>query len=97
MFGLTEASVTIGVRFFRSIAGFYVVYGLSMAVRGFLEGNGDMFFSGAAGILALLVRIAGSYALKPVFDNMVVAYAEAFSWIFLLAILVLRYWRFRRG
>ena len=97
MFGLTEASVTIGVRFFRAIAGFYVVYGLSMAVRGFLEGNGDMFFSGAAGILALLVRIAGSYALKPVFDNMVVAYAEAFSWIFLLAILVLRYWRFRRG
>ena len=97
MFGLTEASVMIGVRFFRSIAGFYVVYGLSMAVRGFLEGNGDMFFSGAAGILALLVRIAGSYALKPVFDNMVVAYAEAFSWIFLLAILVLRYWRFRRG
>ena len=97
MFGLTEASVMIGVRFFRAIAGFYVVYGLSMAVRGFLEGNGDMFFSGAAGILALLVRIAGSYALKPVFDNMVVAYAEAFSWIFLLAILVLRYWRFRRG
>lgn len=30
-------------------------------------------------------------AFKPVFGNMVVAYAEAFSWIFLLAVLLLRY------
>ena len=98
LFGLTDDSVSIGKNFFYSIAGFYVIYGLSMAVRGFLEGTGDMLFSGVAGILALLVRILGSYALKPVFRNMVVAYAEAFSWIFLLAILLLRYlWKRKSG
>ena len=62
-----------------------------MAVRGSLEGRGDMLFSGIAGILSLGVRILCSYAFKPVFGNMVVAYAEAFSWIFLLAVLLLRY------
>ena len=91
MFGLTSESVVIGSRFFRSIASFYLIYGLSMAIRGYLEGTGNMIFSGVTGILALLVRIICSYALKPVFGNMVVAYAEAFSWMFLLAILLLRY------
>ena len=47
---------------------------------------------GAAGVAALLVRIVCSYGVWDVFGNMVVAYAEAFSWIFLLGILVWRYW-----
>ena len=76
---------------FRAISRFYMIYGISMAVRGCLEGRGDMLFSGIAGILSLGVRILCSYAFKPVFGNMVVAYAEAFSWIFLLAVLLLRY------
>ena len=58
---------------------------------GYLEGTGDMLFSVAAGVLSLLVRIACSYGFRPVFGNMVVAYAEAFSWIFLLAMFFLRY------
>ena len=90
LFGLTAGSVAIGRAFFHAIAGFYVIYGLSMAIRGYLEGTGDMLFSGAAGILSLVVRIACSYALRPVFGNMVVAYAEAISWVFLLALLLLR-------
>lgn len=76
---------------FHAISRFYMIYGISMAVRGCLEGRGDMLFSGIAGILSLGVRILCSYAFKPVFGNMVVAYAEAFSWIFLLAVLLLRY------
>ncbi len=91
IFGLTAESVEIGKDFFYSIAGFYLIYGLSMAIRGYLEGTGDMLFSGAAGVLSLLVRIACSYGFRPVFGNMVVAYAEAFSWIFLLAMFFLRY------
>ena len=96
MFGLTPESVAIGKNFFFSIAGFYFVYGFCMAVRGYLEGTGDMLFSGAAGIAALLVRIACSYGFRDLFGNMVVAYAEAFSWIFLLGLLVRRYWTRRR-
>lgn len=44
MFGLTTQSIEIGQSFFRSIASCYVIYGLAMAVRGYLEGTGDMLF-----------------------------------------------------
>lgn len=96
MFGLTPESVEIGKQFFIRIASFYVIYGLSMAVRGYLEGLGDMTFSGMAGIAALLVRIAASYALAGVFGRMVIAYAEAISWLVLLGLYLLRYgWKDR--
>lgn len=96
MFGLTPESVEIGRQFFIRLATFYVVYGLAMAVRGYLEGLGDMTFSGAAGIAALLVRIAASYALAGVFGRMVIAYAEAISWLVLLGLYLLRYaWKSR--
>lgn len=97
LFGLTQESVAIGKNFFHSIAGFYIIYGLSMAIRGYLEGVGDMVFSGVAGILSLIVRIVCSYGFKPIFGNMVVAYAEAFSWIFLLALYAFRLmWKKRK-
>lgn len=97
MFGLTPESVEIGRRFFTRLASFYVVYGLAMAVRGYLEGLGDMTFSGMAGIAALLVRITASYAFVGVMGRMVIAYAEAFSWIALLGIYLMRYaWKSRR-
>ena len=96
MFGLTPESVEIGRQFFIRLASFYMVYGLAMAVRGYLEGLGDMTFSGAAGIAALLVRIAASYALAGVFGRMVIAYAEAISWLVLLGLYLLRYaWKSR--
>lgn len=62
-----------------------------MAIQGYLEGTGDMLFSGIAGILSFCVRILCSHIFVPVFHSMVIACAEAFSWIFLLLILLLRY------
>lgn len=50
-----------------------------------------MLFSGIIGVCSLGVRIACSYAFKGVFGNRVIAYAEAFAWIFMLAMFVLRY------
>lgn len=96
MFGLTQESVTIGGSFFRTIASFYLVYSLAMALRGYLEGMGDMIFSGAAGIAALAVRIVCSYAFAGVFGRKVIAYAEAFSWLVLLGVYLLRYIWVRR-
>ena len=85
-----------GLTFFIRLASFYVVYGLAMAVRGYLEGLGDMTFSGMAGIAALLVRIVSSYALAGVLGRMVIAYAEAISWLVLLGLYLLRYaWKSR--
>ena len=47
--------------------------------------------TGIAGVLSPLLRIVCSYAFRPVFQNMVVAYAEALSWIFLILMYLGRY------
>lgn len=91
IFGLTPESVEIGKSFFYSIAVCYVVYGLAMALRGFLEGIGDMLFSALTGIASLGVRIAASYAFVDIFGRMIIGYAEAFSWVFLLVVYFIRY------
>ena len=93
MFGLSPETTAIGRVFFHRIAVFYIVFGLSMAIRGFIEGIGDMLFSGIAGILSLVVRIVCSYALRDVFGTLVIAYAEAIAWIFMLLLYVVRYAR----
>lgn len=92
LFGLTAESVAIGKAFFQSIAVCYIVYGLAMAVRGYLEGLGDMLFSGLAGLTALAVRIGASYGFADRFGNRVIGYAEAFSWVVLLAIYLIRFY-----
>lgn len=97
MFGLSQESVKIGKAFFYAIASCYVVYGLAMAVRGYLEGLGDMLFSGIAGIAALVVRIILSYALAARFGNMVIAYAEMMSWIVLLLLYFVHFLVKRKG
>ena len=79
-------AVAIGERFFHGIAGFYLVFGLATAVRGYLEGLGDVLYSSVAGILSLAVRIAGSYTLVGFFGDRIIAYAEAIAWGVLLAL-----------
>ena len=90
LFGAGAAAAEIGTQFFRRIAGFYVFYGLANAMRGYLEGLGDVLYSSIAGILSLGFRIAASYALAALFGNMVIAYAEAFSWVLLLLLYLFR-------
>lgn len=84
LFGADGSAVDIGQRFFLRIASFYIVYGLATAARGYIEGKGYMLYSGIAGLAALVVRIIASYAMADIFGNMVIAYAEAFSWGVLL-------------
>ncbi len=97
MFGVGPEATEIGRGFFQRIASFYVVYGMATAVRGYLEGLGDVMYSSAAGIASLVFRIAASYALASFFGNMVIAYAEAFSWGLLLALYLFRLlWKLHR-
>ena len=69
---------------------FYVIYGVAMACRGYIEGMGEVIHSSVIGVTALVVRIICSYALKGVFDNMVIAYAEGISWALLMVLLMTR-------
>lgn len=98
MFGVGPEAVEIGRGYFYRIASFYLVFGLAMAVRGYLEGQGDVLYSSIAGIAALCSRIILSYALAGLWGNMVIAYAEAFSWVILLALYLIRViWVTKRG
>lgn len=83
IFGVTPEAVAIGRAFFQAIGIFYVIYGAAMALRGYVEGRGFVLFSGICGILSLGVRIGLSYGLVGVFEGRVIAYAEAFSWVFM--------------
>ena len=90
LFGAGGEAVAIGHDFFLRIASFYWAFGLATAFRGYIEGLGDVLWSSCAGIAALAFRIAASYALVPFFGNMVIAYAEALSWLLLLALYAAR-------
>lgn len=90
LFGVGAGAVAIGQEFFRRIASFYVVFGLATAVRGYLEGIGDVLYSSIAGIVSLISRILASYGMAAVCGNMIIAYAEAFSWGVLLALYLAR-------
>lgn len=90
MFGVGPEAALIGREFFRCIGPFYLLFGLSTALRGYTEGLGDMVFSSGAGIFSLGCRIVLSYRLAHLWGNMVIAYAEAISWGVLLLLYLLR-------
>ncbi len=88
LFGISEESVEIGKAFFRALAMFYLLFGVSVAIRGYIQGIGDVSFTSFVGISALVVRIITSYILKPFFGNMVIAYAEVISWWYMIILYV---------
>ena len=96
LFGAGQEVVTIGTNFFRGLARFYLIYGLAMACRGYVEGTGGVLFSSIIGVTALTSRIVASYALKNTFGNMVIAYAEGISWTLLLALFVIRIFIYKK-
>lgn len=95
LFGASAATVEIGRDFFRHFAVFYIFYGLANAIRGHIEGIGDVVYSSMAGIAALLCRIFISYTCVSLFGTTVIAYAEGFSWILLMLLFLFRFlWKF---
>lgn len=96
LFGISDESILIGSNFFKAISFFYILFGFAMSMQGYLEGRSHVVFSGVAGVLALIVRIFLSYALRPVFDNQVIAYAEAFSWVFQCILFIIGVLYFRK-
>ena len=97
LFGLTEEATALGRDFFRQIALFYPVYGGAMALRGYLEGIGDVLCSSVIGLVCLGLRIALSYGLAGLVGSPIIAYAEVACWSAMLALFVLRFWQKRRG
>lgn len=80
LFGIEEESVMVGKAFFRALAMFYLLFSVSVAIRGYIQGIGDVNYTTIVGMSSLAVRIAMSYMLRPVLGNMVIAWAEVISW-----------------
>ena len=70
----------VGKAFFRALAMFYVLFSVSVAIRGYIQGIGDVNYTTIVGMSSLAVRIVMSYLLRPVLGNMVIAWAEVISW-----------------
>ncbi|MBE5971097.1 MAG: MATE family efflux transporter [Lachnoclostridium sp.] len=85
LFGIEAESVMIGKAFFRALAMFYLLFSISVAIRGYVQGIGDVNYTTIVGMSSLAVRIAMSYLLRPVFGNMVIAWAEVISWWYMFA------------
>ncbi|MBR5284469.1 MAG: MATE family efflux transporter [Clostridia bacterium] len=81
LFGVSEEAVEIGTRFFRCLAPFYITFGLSTTIQGYIKGMGDMKFFSIANIVLLGIRVAASYIMKPYFGNMSIAWAEVLVWV----------------
>lgn len=94
LFGAGPQAVEIGRNFFLGLSHFYLIYGLATSCRSYLEGTGDVVYSSFSGISSLVLRIIASYSLAFLFGNMIIAYAEGFSWCLLLTLYLLRMaWR----
>jgi len=91
MFGVGGEAAEIGRQFFIRLSLFYPMFAATRAINGYLEGLGDVTFTGIITIASLAVRLCASYALKNALGNMVLAWAEVISWVFLLAAFLLRY------
>ena len=90
LFGAGREATAIGHAFFIRLSVFYVIFGLSTSIRGYLEGVGDVMFSSFTGIIQLVVRIILSYAFASVFGNMIIAYAEGASWTLMFLMYLIR-------
>ena len=55
-----------------------------------LEGSGDITFCSVIGIASLALRIALSFALRPVFAERTIAIAEGIVWLTTLCVFALR-------
>lgn len=90
IFGLSGEAEQIGIRFLKTISRFFVVYGMAVSMKSFLEGNRNVVFSGIVSAFVLALRIFLSYTLKGNYGNDIIAYAEGISWIALFLICLVR-------
>lgn len=91
LFGLRDESLEIGRNYFISECRFYVILGIGMTFKGYLEGGGDVKFTSVVGVLTLMIQIVFSYILVGFYSNMVIAYAEGYAWTFETVLFIIRY------
>lgn len=90
LFGVTGDALRQGGVFFQDLSLFYPIFGVSIVLQSVLEGIGDITFCSVIGVCSLALRIALSYALRPVFAERTIAIAEGITWCVTLLVFFLR-------
>lgn len=90
LFGVTGNALEQGKVFFQDLSIFYPVFGISIVLQSLLEGIGDISFCSVIGVASLALRIALSYALRPIFAERTIAIAEGIVWVTTLSVFALR-------
>ena len=90
LFGVTGDALEQGRVFFQDLSIFYPIFGISIVLQSLLEGVGDISFCSVVGVASLALRIALSYALRPIFAERTIAIAEGIVWVTTLLVFSLR-------
>ena len=90
-FGLTDESIAIGYRFLCTASVFYPLCGIMQVLLGYFEGRKRVITSSAVVVTSLGVRILLSYLLLAPLQADIIAWAEIFSWIYALVVLIILY------
>lgn len=90
LFGVTGNALQQGRVFFQDLSIFYPVFGLSIVLQSVLEGVGDITFCSVIGVASLALRIALSFALRPILAERTIAIAEGIVWVTTLCVFALR-------
>ena len=90
LFSVTGDALQQGRVFFQDLSIFYPIFGVSIILQSVLEGVGDISFCSVIGVGALALRIALSYALRPIFAERTIAIAEGIVWTTTLVVFAVR-------
>ncbi|MCD7845840.1 MAG: MATE family efflux transporter [Oscillospiraceae bacterium] len=93
LFNMNEAATAIGVDYLRTLAAFFLIFGVMYITNGVLQGSGDVIYPTIASMTSLLTRIiaANIMATFPAISYRCIYYATPIGWALGALIVWIRY------
>ncbi|MCD8116862.1 MAG: MATE family efflux transporter [Oscillospiraceae bacterium] len=93
LFNMNEAATAIGVEYLRTLAAFFLIFGVMYITNGVLQGSGDVIYPTVASMTSLLTRIiaANIMATFPAIGYRCIFYATPIGWFLGALIVWIRY------
>ncbi|MCD8321390.1 MAG: MATE family efflux transporter [Oscillospiraceae bacterium] len=93
LFNMNETATAIGVEYLRTLAAFFLIFGVMYITNGVLQGSGDVIFPTIASMTSLITRIiaANIMAMFPAIGYRCIFYATPIGWALGALIVWIRY------
>lgn len=93
LFNMNEAATAIGVEYLRTLAAFFLIFGVMYITNGVLQGSGDVIYPTIASMTSLITRIiaANIMATFPAIGYRCIFYATPIGWALGALIVWIRY------